>query len=390
MKQGMTLEELAQDVKSQAERRDDLVVDTRDLIMLNGAELSIPAVGETGFGADRTEYAVSEIAHRQIGERLGIPARFYDRLRKPDSKLDEEARETLKRLLDTNVNTLFKQAPERRLVRTFKGRTVSDGLGNEAETSPVARAFLSDRYRPLDNDDLMAAVVPILGEMGGTVISCNVSDTRLYLKVVVESVQGEVTGGPGHEIRGNGGEPVCAGLVIRNSEVGHGSLQIVPMIYTYVCTNGMTVGWATEGANRYAHLGRRIEADARGRYSDETVKLDDEAFFAKVAEDVKAACDETTFNAILVSMNEAAAAKPIANVKAAVERVAEKHALGEGEQDSILTHLAAGGDLSAWGLISAVTRTAQDSESYERASELEALGGQLLALKPREWEAIAA
>ena len=47
------------------------------------------------------------------------------------------------------------------------------------------------------------------------------------------------------------------------------------------------------------------------------------------------------------------------------------------EASGILGHLAAGGNLSRWGFANAVTRYAQDVESYDRATELEKLGGKL-------------
>ena len=61
-----------------------------------------------------TEYveplSVNQIAHRQIGTHLKIPAAYYDRMQaqNPD-------------LLAQNVNTWFEQEPSRRLVRTLGG-----------------------------------------------------------------------------------------------------------------------------------------------------------------------------------------------------------------------------------------------------------------------------
>jgi hypothetical protein len=36
----------------------------------------------------------------------------------------------------------------------------------------------------------------------------------------------------------------------------------------------------------------------------------------------------------------------------------------------VLKHLILGGSLTTWGLANAVTRAAQDAESYDRATEL--------------------
>src|SRR5229473_2471491 len=45
--------------------------------------------------------------------------------------------------------------------------------------------------------------------------------------------------------------------------------------------------------------------------------------------------------------------------------------------------------LSQYGLINAVTRTAEDAKSYDRASELEMAGATVLDLKPTEWRDLA-
>jgi len=63
--------------------------------------------------------------------------------------------------------------------------------------------------------------------------------------------------------------------------------------------------------------------------------------------------------------------------------------LTESEGDSILQHLIRGGDLSQYGLMNAVTRTAEDAASYDRATELEAMGQRVVDLAANEWRQIA-
>ena len=63
--------------------------------------------------------------------------------------------------------------------------------------------------------------------------------------------------------------------------------------------------------------------------------------------------------------------------------------LSEGEQGSVLRHLIDGGDLTQWGLSNAVTRHSQDVDSYDRATELERMGGQIVELNPSQWNTIA-
>lgn len=131
--------------------------------------------------------AVSDLAHKQVAQHLGIPAPYYVRLRSEYPAL-----------LDSNVNTLLAATPEgeRRMVRTIGG---------------MARAFLSDRYRRLDNFDLLEAILPTLMEMPGLEIaSCDVTEQKLYLKVTTSRIQAEV----------QPGDVVQSGLAVSNSEVG--------------------------------------------------------------------------------------------------------------------------------------------------------------------------
>lgn len=65
-----------------------------------------------------------------------------------------------------------------------------------------------------------------------------------------------------------------------------------------------------------------------------------------------------------------------------VEILADRYMLNQNERGGILRHFIMGRDNSRYGLINAVTRASQDLEDYSRATELERLGGELLALPP--------
>jgi len=73
-----------------------------------------------------------------------------------------------------------------------------------------------------------------------------------------------------------------------------------------------------------------------------------------------------------------AAGQALADPAGSVEQLQAAGHLNEGEGAAVLRHLIQGGDVSTWGLIQAVTRSAEDNPDYDRASELEALGGAML------------
>lgn len=352
MKAGRSLVELATELQRQAEAKKDYLADTRAL-RLEPTPGAIAPVTLQGVNGGMN---LRPTAHGQLAATLGIPKPYYDRMLTdaPD-------------LLANNVNRWLAAQPARKLVRTLDGSV---------------RAILSDSYRPLDNFDLAEAVLPKLADLHARVLSCEVTESRFYLKAVTERVAGEV----------KAGDVIQAGLVISNSEVGHGSLRVEALDYRLVCTNGMI----REAAIRKAHLGRnggrQMDAieDAREFFRDETRAADDRAFFLKVGDAVGAMFEPARFNARIEQYRAASERVIEADPVQVVEATARRLTLTEGEKSGVLRHLIRGGDLSAWGLANAVTRTAEDATDYDRATELEAAGGRIIELNPSDWKALAA
>ena len=61
------------------------------------------------------------------------------------------------------------------------------------------------------------------------IVSCDITETHLYLKVINKSMKEEITEG----------DIVQAGFVVSNSEIGLGALKVEPLVYRLVCKNGM-------------------------------------------------------------------------------------------------------------------------------------------------------
>lgn len=355
MKAGMTLAELAAEIERQAAMKADYVADTRRMVMYAGDGDGGPRVGlflDGANGEEPLDLDIADHAHGQIGERVGIPTRYYERMR-------GEAPE----LLTRNVNHWFRERPEKRMVRTLDGK---------------ARAFLSNRYRRLDNDRLAEALLPSIATLGdgARVESCALTDSRLYIKVVVPAVTAEI----------RLGEIVHSGVVISNSEVGAGAFSVETLLFKLACLNGAIVGTQL----RKTHVGREVEEEAYALYKDETLAADDRAFFLKARDLVEAACSEAAFQAIVAQVRERAEMPVGGDPPGVVERLATAHGFTQDESASVLRHLIEGGDLTAWGYVNAVTRAAQDVDGYDRATELERAGGRLIAAPAEFWTAAAA
>lgn len=351
MKTGKSLQEMAAELDRQAKSKRDYLVST------NALNMSVPVAGPVlkmlNDGGNWSDpLLINDVAHHQIGQHLGIPAKYYEKMR---SELPE--------LLAHNVNEWHKTNPSTRMLRTLDG---------------TARAFLSDRYRRIDNHEVASAVLPIIGAMeGATVASCELTERRMYIKVINPRITAEVSTG----------DIVQAGVVISNSEVGMGSVQVAPLIYRLVCTNGMI---AADDAIRKYHVGRANEqSESFGIYRDETIEADDRAFLMKLEDTVHAAVDQARFARLVEKLRETTEAKIEAvTVPKVVELTAKEYGMTQTEGEGILGHLIEGGDLSLYGLANAVTRQAQDEESYDRATELEAAGYKIITMSPTMWRQI--
>ena len=351
MKTGKTLQELAAELERQQLAKNDLIVSTGVLSMDSRDDGGI-ALNVMG-GQMIQHYDVGEIAHRQIGQFLKIPATYYDRMRREYPQL-----------LTLNANGWFAKMPQsKRMLRTLDG---------------TARALLSDRYRRIDNFEVASAVLPIISRMEGAgVESCELTDSRMYLKVVNPRVTAEI----------KKGDIVQAGVLISNSEVGMGSVTVSPLIYRLVCSNGMI---AEDGKLRKYHVGRANESrEDFSIYRNETIEADDKAFLMKLEDSVKAAVDQARFAAIVDKLRESTEAtfQP-QQVQQVVELASKEYGFTDSESSGILGHLAAGGDLSLYGLANAVTRQAQDVASYDRSTELEATGYRIITMAPSLWRSL--
>jgi hypothetical protein len=367
MKAGKSLQELAAEITRQAETKRDIVAPVGALVVQPGGLRPVDGIELAVNKKDKTTdyYGITRTAHSQLAEYAGIPWSYYSKLLEQDPEL-----------LGSNINRwLPSNKTDRRLVRTLDGKV---------------RAFLSDKYRALDNEELAEAVLPVLLERRLSILSCEITERRLYIKAVDERILQDI---PTGRAFGDGGhtffDTISPGIVISNSEVGFGATDISSSVFTKACTNLALLGTLI----RKTHVGARIQAgdDAYALFTDRTKALTDKAALAQIRDVVASAFDEARFAAHADKLKEAAGVKfAVKDVNEVVERFGKKYQLTDGTRQGILTRLIEGGDFTKYGLHAAVTRHSQDVEDYDVATELERLGGQVIDLKPTEWKAVAA
>jgi hypothetical protein len=362
MKTGKTLTELAAEIERQQNAKKDYVVPTEKISFVIDDVDNKPAGIRMAFG-DHDALAINSIAHQQIGEHVKIPKPYYDRMltEAPD-------------LLATNIDRWFKQFPAARMVRTMDNR---------------ARAFLSDKFRPLEYFDLAEAVMPTLLEMKLEIMSCDITETRMYIKAVDPRIKQDV---PSGRKIGDGSHvffDTCSpGIIISNSEVGYGRLSVDHGIFTKVCTNLAVIAQA--GMKR-THLGARheITENLELMMSDKTKAATNKAIWMQVRDVVKAAFDEMRFKTHCDKLAGMATQKIEGDPIKVVEFSVKKFGATETEGKTILKHLIEGGDLTRYGLLNSWTRAASDLQSYDRASEFEKVGGYIMELPKNQWMEMA-
>lgn len=147
-----------------------------------------------------------------------------------------------------------------------------------------------------------------------------------------------------------------------------------------------------DAATRRYHIGRGNEAgEDYSLYSTATLAADDRALMLKVQDTVKAAVDQVRFEKVVEMMRAAKGAKITTNdIPQMVELASADYGMTKRESSGILDHLIRGGDFTLYGLANAVTRTAQDVESYDRSTEMESIGYSILGMSRSRWNQLNA
>ena len=178
-----------------------------------------------------------------------------------------------------------------------------------------------------------------------------------------------------------------AGFILTNSEVGVGSLSIRQFVVRLVCLNGAVI----EESYKARHVGKKLDADADGVvYKSDTRQAEANLRLLTMRDYIQTTLDEHRFARTLDKMKGAAQTKIEGKLEAVVEVTARKFGLHEGEKTQVFNNMVEGGSLTMWALSNAITLAAQSSASYDRATDLETIGGRMIMLPAAEVREIVA
>lgn len=362
-----TLSDLAALLQDQQARKLDLIVPATKvraeggLLVVSGAE---PIIDESGVTEADGRYRPTVVADEGVADKLNIPVAYLKRLRneRPD-------------IYDANVNAWLhgdgdEYAPDGRsfLLRTFRQDLSGEG---------VARAFLSDRFRILDNLDVLTSLLEGVRDSGveTEVTRCDLTDRRMYVRIAAPSVaelapqllegyRSPFTGASGAD-----NPVVFAGFVAANSEVGGGAFTISPQIIVQVCNNGMTI---TKDVLREVHLGGRLD-EGIIRWSADTQQKSLELVSAMAKDAVSTFLDIEYVRQVVRGIEGKASTPITGDVSAAVTAVSKQLKFTEERTAGVLDHFIRGGQLTAGGVAQAITSFAQTVEDADEAAELESV-----------------
>ena len=158
-----------------------------------------------------------------------------------------------------------------------------------------------------------------------------------------------------------------AGFVIANSEVGEGAWSITPRIVAEICGNGLQI---IADVARAVHLGSRQDEGVI-RYTADT-RDKELALITARARDAVATFLSPAYLQAKVTEIERTAGVPVTRPEETVRLAAKTAKFSDEVTDAILAHFIRGGQLTAGGVMQAVTSVAQTLDDADAAADLEA------------------
>jgi hypothetical protein len=366
------MEKTLEKVRDDSARKEDYIAPTHDLQKTTDNQGNPQIVVEQRGGVPTKFFNVNDVAFGQIAGHAGIDVRTARRLQ---SGYSAE--------FDGLINAIWQKEPAVRMLRTHAGLALTDGgVG-------TLRAFVSDKFKTFDHVNLLQSALPQLMDSDARfqVVNAEVTDKRLYLRL-----KSLVHTGDGAGV----GDVMANGIGLQNSEVGAGSVSVYQIAWTLACLNGMQ----TQNKTRSSHITSGRDADDWGLLSDQAKDADNRALELKIRDLVRVYSSRDAFDDVLQKMRDAAADVIDGHAVDKTDVVSNLGAvmkLTKKETDDVLNGLLdtigqSGYErekpLSRATLINAVTAVSHKADADD-VDMWQQRGGQLLDMRPADWQRVA-
>lgn len=275
-------------------------------------------------------------------------------------------------------NGLMKDSPRNVLLRSLDGQL---------------RAVLTDRYRMIDNYDIVSVFLSAAQERNAEMLDCTLTPNKMRVRLVSREIWDAIetrrnTGGSwfagglgaqehiarvaatSESMLPGGPGTIWPSVSCHNSETGRGGYSLHIGILQAICFNLAVV----EEVARLIHIGKTNEP---GIFSQETIRKENELIFSKIKDSVHAAFDKQKFKRI-VDIAKGTAEQKIEDALEAAEDLRAKANLTEDERNLIFNHFINDYSSTTYGLAQATSRAAQDMGDPDRSAALERLSGQII------------
>jgi hypothetical protein len=348
-------------------------------------------------------YDLTDVSIGHLADRLGIRVDYLRKLaaNRPD-------------ILAANVNGWL----HGNITPGDTDRQAADGDARsftvrsfQTPDSNIFRGLLSDRFSIIDNLDVLDAVFKGIKAAGFgrddlAIDGCDLTEHRMRVRVAVPAAQvaaptlfagyrSPFGDGPGSEVRvgGRGGwdangwdidsaraaaarenmgyapgtEPILfAGFEFGNGELGGSATYVVPRAVARICRNGLTLPL---DAARKTHVGAKLE-DGVIDWSSTTRRKTLELITSKVADAVEKFAS-AEFWTEAVEAIEAKAGVQVVKAEDTIKAVSRALKFTEAQGSTILDHFIRGGQMTAGGIVNAITSAAQTVTDVEVSADME-------------------
>lgn len=392
---------LVEILKDQRTRRLDVIAPATAMEATDEGQWAIMGtvqdLTEEGVTSAAGLYSPTASADSGLAAKLKIPGQYLAQLRvsRPDTyaKLINSLIQGGGAVMgDDGPQLAYPASTDKYMFRLLRGDTAATG---------VARAVLSDKYLPIENLDILVATLDGVSKAGvqATIDRCDLSDHRMYVTMVAPAVTAKAeellknyrnpfgdeftrwAAIAEREGMGYGGdEPIVyGGFKFSNSETGNGSYRLEPVAIVRVCKNGLTI--KMKAAKRQVHRGARQDEGIL-EYSADTLAKQLALITAKTRDSVAQWMTSGWLQGVVDDLT-AQAGVPIADPVSVVHEVVRQSAIPTHLEEDILSRFILGGQITAGGVMQAVSAQAQLVTGADLASELEDLAIPAMQLAAR-------
>lgn len=320
----MNLQDLVTELERQKEQKWDKKASSKDIRMAeNRPYLTL---------GEEKSYELTPSCHSQLADNLGIPVKYYQRMLADDSKL-----------LADNVNVWLNRQEENPLFIRGMGEKV--------------RAVLSQNYRVIDHYNVLMCSLTELQSHQIEIEDCHLSETSMHVKIKSNQMKDFIR---------HRGDEIIGGVLIANSETGHGAVNIKPRIFRVQCTNGLVL---EKFVSRQVHLGNGKE------YTD-TELLDDQVYLS-IRQSIRETFNQ--FGKIVIMLREATEVT-VNDPSRIINNVVREYRMTEEQKDQILISFGMEKDKTKYGIVNAITNAALSQDNFEKAIEMEKIGGRIIEM----------